>query len=88
LTRRGKARTFSTEELLEKLFELLVDVKDCQVIVEGIRDRDALRSLGFSRIHVLNSNFYETAMKFHGPKARKSPRSFPRFWARPGAKSI
>ncbi len=52
--------------MLEKLFESLEEVKDCQVIVEGMRDRKALESFGFSKIHVLNSSLYETAMKFHG----------------------
>lgn len=66
MTRRGKARTFSTEELREKLFELLGETRDCQVIVEGIRDKKALEALGFSRIHVINESFYETAMKFSG----------------------
>lgn len=66
MTRNGKAKTFSTKELPEKLIETLEEVKDFQVIVEGKRDRRALESLGFSKIHVLNSSFYEMAMKFQG----------------------
>lgn len=66
MRRRERARTFSTEELTERLFDALEEVKDCQVIVEGIKDKRALESIGFSKIHVLNSSLYETAMGFRG----------------------
>jgi 5S rRNA maturation endonuclease (ribonuclease M5) len=69
--RKGKARTCSTEksdEYKEKLFSLLRELKEEQTLVEGIKDKRALETLGFSDVHTLNRNrgLYELAARFKG----------------------
>jgi len=58
LRRRGLGSTYSTEESKEDLVSLLRECKKFRVIVEGRKDRDALKEFGFKKITVLN--------EFHG----------------------
>ena len=50
----------NNQEIEEKLFRILKDVKDEQVIVEGKRDRKALCLFGFTRITTIEKGLYET----------------------------
>ena len=51
------------QEIEEKLFKLLEEIKDKQVIVEGKRDKKALCLFGFTKITTINQGIYETAEK-------------------------
>ena len=56
----------NNQEIEEKLFKLLEDIKDKQVIVEGKRDREALCLFGFTKIITINQGLYETAEQIKG----------------------
>jgi 5S rRNA maturation endonuclease (ribonuclease M5) len=51
------------QEIEEKLFKLLKEIKDKQVIVEGKRDKEVLCLLGFTKIITINQGLYETVEK-------------------------
>jgi 5S rRNA maturation endonuclease (ribonuclease M5) len=48
------------QEIEEKLFKILEDIKDKQVIVEGKRDKEALCLFGFTRMFTIEKGLYET----------------------------
>ncbi len=54
------------QEIEEKLFKTLDEVKERQVIVEGKRDREALCLFGFTKIITINRGLYETAEDIKG----------------------
>ncbi len=68
MRRREKARACSTEKYLKKLFDVLDEVKDRKVLVEGIKDEKTLRRIGFSDVHVINryKSFYNISEKVRG----------------------
>jgi 5S rRNA maturation endonuclease (ribonuclease M5) len=54
------------QEIEEKLFKILEEIKDKQVIVEGKRDREALCLFGFTKITTINKGLYETVEDIKG----------------------
>ena len=68
MTKREKGRTCSTEKLREELFSLLDEIKSFKIIVEGIKDKKALETFGFSDVSTINRNkgLYDVAMSFNG----------------------
>lgn len=54
------------QEIEERLFGILEDIKDKQVIVEGKRDKRALRLFGFTKIITINHGLYETVEDIKG----------------------
>ena len=95
--KRGKVKTSSTEKLLEKLFELLNEAKDEKVIVEGKRDKVALKNLGFEKVWTINRNksLYYVASGFEGsvlvltdfdPEGEKLAKKLTRYLVKMGCK--
>ncbi|HDI02786.1 MAG TPA: hypothetical protein ENF95_01480 [Candidatus Aenigmarchaeota archaeon] len=68
MRRRGKGKTYSIEEHREELMEFLTELKSECVIVEGIKDKRALKIFGFSDVHVLNKKkgLFEFSSEFKG----------------------
>ena len=56
----------NNQEIEEKLFKILEDIKDRQVIVEGKRDRRALCLFGFTKIITIEKGLYETVEDIKG----------------------
>jgi len=51
------------KEIREKLLDLLKELKNKLVIVEGKRDKNVLCSLGFKKVITINKGIYETTEK-------------------------
>ena len=51
------------QEIEEELFNILEQIKEKQVIVEGKRDKEVLCLLGFTKIITINQGLYETVEK-------------------------
>ncbi len=68
MTKKETEKNCSTEKLREELFSLLDEIKGFRIIVEGIKDKKALETFGFSDVSTINRNkgLYDVAMGFNG----------------------
>jgi 5S rRNA maturation endonuclease (ribonuclease M5) len=57
-----------TERLKEKFFQLVEKYKDCLVIVEGKKDEESLKKIGFKKIKTLKKSLYEVAEEIEEDK--------------------